>query len=69
MYEGIKEQYISESILLELLQILRVLNWAGGNYYLVGPTSIGKTTTLQLAARLSNVNVTIWHPLDDKRAS
>jgi hypothetical protein len=45
--------YLSEFMLLEILKILRILEWNGGNYYLIGAPGVGRRTLLKISSFLA----------------
>ena len=47
------EYYLCEFVVLEVLRVLRVLGWFGGNYYLMAGAGMGRKTVLKMAALLA----------------
>lgn len=45
--------YLSEFMLLEILKILRILEWNGGNYFLIGAPGVGRRTLLKISSSLT----------------
>lgn len=61
--------YLSEFMLLEMLKILRILEWNGGNYYLIGQPGVGRRTLLKISSSLAEKECIEVLPNDEKRIS
>ena len=48
-----EKYYISEFVLLEIIRVLRVVEWHGGHYCLAGDPGVGKKTILKISLFLS----------------
>lgn len=40
-------------MMIEILKILRIIEWNGGNYYLIGTPGVGRKTILKIASFLA----------------